>query len=1100
MQKTLLSSLAVALIAACAPPLTAGTLTVNEGSAEDGYIPFHFYYLDNANCRSQVVFPAEQLSDMSGSAIREIQFYINDDGYASSWHADEMIVSLAEIDENGFATDANRYATFFDPEWHVAYSGPMDGEGGARTLTFKLSKPFNYNGSNLLLQVSLGSAGNAYPSTKFLGVTTENFPSAYTTSGSTTYAEGFLPKATFTYGEIPAYEASVAPSDIDFGTTLLSKESTSTIKVTNMGTNALVPVVGAPSNSAFSISDIPTSIESGKNAELTVTFKSTAAGEYTSSVKIDLGEAGSFDIALKASAMDMPSGYNVDFNLPAKTLPTNWDGWFVSKEYDFNIGDYNEITDQKETLNYFEAYTKDNTNGVTVEEGNHIREYPNMHFIYMISPMVKGNVLLQVAATSANDYALNIYKTAKDASGNWTIGEAVPYAWATMPNNGWGIAILQLDKEANLAIDLYKMAISSFAADELGGTALKDYSAVLSSESLDFGIVNIGETATKTLTITNNGKNSFDIALTPAVDAPYSAKSNTTTLGAGLSAEIAVTFAPTEADAFPATLSPDLGNAGTFTVALDGEGVEKSTDVPVGTTFTADGAAFEVTAPGEVSLTEAPLDTKEYAVPANVKDENGVAFKITSIGREAFYWSSITKVTLPEGIESIGYGAFRQSDLAEINLPSTIKTIEDYAFRTTALTSIAIPEGVTRLGASVFGMCEQLAEITLPSTLTSLGNGVFYKTAITSMVLPQSCTDIDAEAFEACPNLSKVVLPEGLEKIKTMTFIDCPMLKTIELPESLKTIETRAFENSGLIALHIPAGVEAIASNSFTNAPIGEITVAAANSAFKTVTGVLYSADGNFLYLYPRNDSETYTVADGTRGIIGGAFYRASIKTVSLPESLIGIDEMAFCNSNLESIDIPAGVSVLFAQAFAGTKLRELTLPASVTKMEEALVAGCTELTTVTLPAGLTDVAIRAFNGCTALESIICKGETPSEFDGWEALTDPFRGVDKSKVTIYCPDASVAEYKASEWGDFFENIKGISEYSGIEGIANGTIEIHGGSTITVNAPSAVAVKVFDTAGRMVFSTIADGTIAIDGLAHGLYIVKAGEKTAKVTVK
>ena len=115
MQKTLLSSLAVALIAACAPPLTAGTLTVNEGSAEDGYIPFHFYYLDNANCRSQVVFPAEQLSDMSGSAIREIQFYINDDGYASSWHADEMIVSLAEIDENGFATDANRYATFFYP-------------------------------------------------------------------------------------------------------------------------------------------------------------------------------------------------------------------------------------------------------------------------------------------------------------------------------------------------------------------------------------------------------------------------------------------------------------------------------------------------------------------------------------------------------------------------------------------------------------------------------------------------------------------------------------------------------------------------------------------------------------------------------------------------------------------------------------------------------------------------------------------------------------------------------------------------------------------------------------------------------------------------
>ena len=54
MQKTLLSSLAVALIAACAPPLTAGTLTVNEGSAEYGYIHSHSNYIYNSNCRCHV--------------------------------------------------------------------------------------------------------------------------------------------------------------------------------------------------------------------------------------------------------------------------------------------------------------------------------------------------------------------------------------------------------------------------------------------------------------------------------------------------------------------------------------------------------------------------------------------------------------------------------------------------------------------------------------------------------------------------------------------------------------------------------------------------------------------------------------------------------------------------------------------------------------------------------------------------------------------------------------------------------------------------------------------------------------------------------------
>ena len=87
------------------PPAHGATLTVNDGTAESSYVPFHFYYLDNVNCRTQVIYPASQLADMAGSSIREIQFYINDSGYEGNWSTQEMRVSFAECDQTVFTTE-----------------------------------------------------------------------------------------------------------------------------------------------------------------------------------------------------------------------------------------------------------------------------------------------------------------------------------------------------------------------------------------------------------------------------------------------------------------------------------------------------------------------------------------------------------------------------------------------------------------------------------------------------------------------------------------------------------------------------------------------------------------------------------------------------------------------------------------------------------------------------------------------------------------------------------------------------------------------------------------------------------------------------------
>ena len=79
---------------------------------------------------------------------------------------------------------------------------------------------------------------------------------------------------------------------------------------------------------------------------------------------------------------------------------------------------------------------------------------------------------------------------------------------------------------------------------------------------------------------------------------------------------------------------------------------------------------------------------------------------ITSIGLNCFFdWSSLTSITLPEGVTSLG----------------------EYCFSNcTSLTSINIPEGVTNLGAySFFGCTSLILATVLPATPPTLGTGVF---------------------------------------------------------------------------------------------------------------------------------------------------------------------------------------------------------------------------------------------------------------------------------------------------------------------------------------------------------------------------------------
>ena len=104
-----------------------------------------------------------------------------------------------------------------------------------------------------------------------------------------------------------------------------------------------------------------------------------------------------------------------------------------------------------------------------------------------------------------------------------------------------------------------------------------------------------------------------------------------------------------------------------------------------------------------------------YTIPASVTEIAPSAFNnsqltsltiprnVKTLGSGAFWMSHFTSVTM-EGVVTIGEQAFGACyDLSHVTLPDTLTTIGRSAFYNTSLSSIAIPVSVTFIGSEAFG-------------------------------------------------------------------------------------------------------------------------------------------------------------------------------------------------------------------------------------------------------------------------------------------------------------------------------------------------------------------------------------------------------------
>lgn len=972
------------------------SLTVCDGTDENKYIPFYFYYLDNADATSQVIYPASELEALKGKQITGMKFY--NAGYSSAWSS-SMAVSLAEVDFSGLAEDN---AAYISADFQEVFSGAMSGDETMNTLEFTFSTPFVYTGKNLVVEIKNTEVGSTYMQVPFYGVNvTTEYNATYGYSSSFKYNERFLPKVTVTYQDVQQFGAKVSAESLDFATIFTGSESVKEFTVSNTGASDLTATISGI-ESPYSVAQTTFSLPSLTSISVPVTFAPAADGSYSQTMAIDLGQAGTFNVELSGNSMTAPTGYRQTFEVEDKNLPENWTGWNVKGTYDYGIGDYIFESAEAHT-EYFVGKEIDGVKAISIyEDANPRREYPSQYEIYMISPVVHGNVMITARTTNSPEYIageVKAYKAAMNDDGSFTISnEPIEITWTTpLSNTAWSNGIFSLSEPTQVAVFMSYGAVSEFAADGLGY---------------------------------------------PAVEA----------------------------------------------------GIE----------FSADGLTYVTKADNTAGVIAVASEVTECTVPETV-NYNGVTLTVNSIERDAFYWSNVKSVRLPDSMETIGYGAFRSSPLESIELPANVKEIGEYAFYKTNISAITLPEGVTKIATSTFSQCELLASVTLPTSLTEIGQGAFYKTAITTLQLPDACSTLGMYAFESCSKLASITLPQGLTEIPMGLFQGCASLTDVSLPESVTTIKEAAFQGAAaLSAIHFPKNVADIEANAFNDVPLTTITVAEDNAAYSVIDGALYSADKRFIVLYPRiTETKAYDIIDGCVAVLGGAFYDCDIKSVTFPDDFIGIDAFGFCYSDLETVNLPNSIQEIWAQAFAGTKLTEVIMPQGVTRLNEAVFADCEKLAVVTLPAGLTDVGNRAFYRCTSLTTINCLGTVPSEFDAWETYTNPFFEVDCSKVTVKCPTESVDAYKASEWGDFFTTIEG-SDFSKIESVATDGISIsatNGVISISAAGNADCNIIIANVNGSVTHRiNNAGSSFSTGSLPRGVYVVAVTVGNSTVTRK
>lgn len=236
------------------------------------------------------------------------------------------------------------------------------------------------------------------------------------------------------------------------------------------------------------------------------------------------------------------------------------------------------------------------------------------------------------------------------------------------------------------------------------------------------------------------------------------------------------------------------------------------------------------------SVAEVTSNPKSYigdiVIPETIEYED-VNYKVEIIGVEAFAYSSITSISIPNSVKKVRRDAFFYSlNLTSVSLPQSITSIEEGAFSgCNSLKAVHISDIASwcnidfygyganplQLGHHLFLKEKEITNLVVPEGVTIIGNYAFTGAdSLVSISLPQSTTIIGNYAFADCIALDSIVIPNSVEVLGDYSFYRCTNLKTVSLGNNLSKIGGFALNQCyALVSVTIPDNVREIGRQSF---------------------------------------------------------------------------------------------------------------------------------------------------------------------------------------------------------------------------------------------------------------------------------------------
>ena len=322
---------------------------------------------------------------------------------------------------------------------------------------------------------------------------------------------------------------------------------------------------------------------------------------------------------------------------------------------------------------------------------------------------------------------------------------------------------------------------------------------------------------------------------------------------------------------------------------------------------------------GESILTNSGL-LGGFSSNTNIKSLH-VGSNVKEISTEAFQLSSLSNLTLSEGITGIGQSAFYNQQGGAFN------------------GGIEFPDSLTHIGNTAFGRCSIKGGIKFGQNLKGLGvNAFVYGSNLGRVDIPDSVTQDTSTAF-AYSDIKASKIGTGLSttNIKNM-FQGANSLTGIEVSEN----NPNASSFSGMLLDKNQTTIR------FAPRAIGKGRIPG------TCTGI-----DSFAF-YRCNTTQGLTFPESVTGIGAGAFYYGTAPTiVNFPSGLKSLGNSAFAFGSPQVVNIPAGS--IGSSAFYNGVLKTGTLGTGVTSVGSSTFLKCSNLVTLNCNVPLTSIGTNAF-------------------------------------------------------------------------------------------------------------------------------------------